>query len=136
MAASLAAELAHEHGLEVEARSRGTHALVGEPAARKAVAACAERAVDLSAHRAAQLSAEDVQWAEVIFVMEDDHARTVGALAPERADDIVRMGPLAGRHQIDDPYGSWFMPPFRRARDELIAALRRWFSDRARPARP
>lgn len=134
MAEGLAPELAHEHGLAIEVRSRGTHACVGDPAEARAVAVCAELGVDLSAHRAAQLTEEDLQWADVVFVMEEPHALAAADLAPERAERIVALGPYAGEAQIDDPYGSWFVGPYRTARDTLMTALRRYLTARARPA--
>jgi protein-tyrosine-phosphatase len=126
MAAGLAPELAHAVGWALDVRSRGTSAVAGLPAEPRAVAACAELGVALNDHRAARLTADDVAWADVIFVMEDAHALAVRALDAAAEERIVRLGPYVGKPEIEDPYGSWFMAPYRRTRDTLTEALRRW----------
>lgn len=136
MAAALATELAYEQGLAPEIRSRGTSAVVGSPATARAIAVCRELGVPLDNHRATQLEPDDLLWADVVFVMEEHHALVAVDLAPDCAERIVRLGPLAGEVGIEDPYGSWTLGPYRTARDRLITAIRRYLTGPARPTRP
>jgi protein-tyrosine-phosphatase len=125
MAAALAEHLALARGLEIEVRSAGTLGLVDHPAHPKVIAVCRELGLDLTAHRSRALTADDVRWADRIFVMEDQHAAAVRDRVPEVGEIVVPLGPLVGRTEIADPIGSWFTGPYRQARDELKAALSR-----------
>jgi protein-tyrosine phosphatase len=91
------------------------------------VAVARELGLDLTAHRSRPLLAEDVRWADRIFVMEDQHALAVRELVPELPEIVVPLGPYAGEPAIADPMGSWFPSRYRRTRDELRRALERWF---------
>ncbi len=126
MAAAVADRVALELDLEVEIRSAGTARIVGEPAHAKIRAVCREIGLDLDAHRSAALDEAAVRWADRIYVMEPAHAAAVRELVPDLPEDaIVQLGPLVGKERIDDPIGSWFTGPYRRAREELSTAVRR-----------
>jgi len=121
---------AHSFGLSVEVQSAGTLQLVDRPAAAKAIAVCAEIAVDLSAHRSQGLTDALIQWADAIYVMEPIHAHAVRELAPASGHDkVVSMGAFVGKAQINDPIGSWTKRPFRIARDEIRVGIKRILDD-------
>jgi len=113
-------------GVEVEVQSAGTLQLVDQPAAAKAIAVCAEVAVDLSAHRSQGLTTELIHWADKIYVMEPLHAHRILELSPEPSHDkVVSMGAFVGKAEINDPIGSWTKRPFRIARDEISVGVKR-----------
>jgi protein-tyrosine-phosphatase len=122
MAAGIALQVALELGLELEVRSAGTIAQPGQPAERRAVAVCREVGIDLTEHRSQPLTAELVEWADLVVVMEDTHALAVRELG---GDKIVHLGPLVGESHVHDPMGSWFTRPFRQTRDQLFRGIRR-----------
>jgi protein-tyrosine-phosphatase len=126
MAAGIAAQLALELGLDVdlEIRSAGTLGIEGAPAHPHAVAVCREIGVDISAHRSRGLTAALVRQADWIYVMEEHHGVAARTLVPELGENVIALGPLAGKPWIDDPIGSWFRGPFRATRDELATGLR------------
>ncbi|MCB9688859.1 MAG: low molecular weight protein arginine phosphatase [Alphaproteobacteria bacterium] len=125
MAAALADRVALELDLEVDIRSAGTAGIVGEPAHPKVVAACREIGIDLTGHTSSALDLEAVTWADRIYVMESAHAVAVRELLPSLPEEaVVQLGSVIGKAAIDDPIGSWFMGPYRRARDELATAVR------------
>jgi protein-tyrosine-phosphatase len=129
MAAAIADHVALEQSREVEIRSAGTRARAGDPAHPQVVAVCREIGLDLSTHRATPLDAELLRWADRVFVMEPDHAVAARALAPELPEGaIVHLGPLAGKASVEDPIGSWFRSSYRATREELLVALRRYFT--------
>ncbi len=68
---------------EVEAASAGLYATAGGPASREAVAIMAERGIDLSGHKTARLTAEQVRWADLILTMDEHQRRRLLEQFPE-----------------------------------------------------
>jgi protein-tyrosine phosphatase len=83
--------------------SAGLAALEGRPADPLAVALLAERGLDLSAHRARQLTPELVAAAELVLVMEAEQQRHLERLAPSARGKIQRLGRFGG-FDVPDPY--------------------------------
>lgn len=132
MAAVLARLHAERRGLSVEVDSAGTLGIVGAPAHPRAVAACRERGLDLTAHRSKALDAALLAQADTVLVMELRHATVARALRPELPEDaIVALGALGGGGDIADPVNAWLMRPFRVARDEIDRCLAIWFERHA-----
>jgi L-threonylcarbamoyladenylate synthase len=74
----------------------------GFPASPEAVAACAAKGIDISAHRNKGLSRELVEESDFIFAMEQVHRQRVVALEP-RAEAKCFL--LAGSKGVPDPIG-------------------------------
>ena len=87
----------------VHVSSAGLAALVGQPADPLAVALLAERGLDLSAHRARQVTPELVSAADLILVMEAAQQRHLELLAPSARGRVHRLGGFGG-FDIADPY--------------------------------
>jgi len=101
----------------VHIHSAGIGALVGEPADPASVQLMQARGIDITAHRARQLSREMVSQAELILVMEDGHMQHIHSLSPAARGKVHCLGkwgdkvnsghgreyPL-GENEIPDPY--------------------------------
>lgn len=88
------------------ARSTGTWALNNTPASENAVAAMAERGIDLSAHRGQTITREMIDQAAVIIVMTRSHRDALVSEFPAARAKIHLMSELADRvYDIADPYG-------------------------------
>jgi protein-tyrosine phosphatase len=74
----------------------------GFPASAGALAACAAKGIDLSAHRNKGLSKELIEESDFIFAMEQIHNDNIIALSNESADKCFL---LAGDKGIADPIG-------------------------------
>jgi len=108
---------------EVETRSAGIQALVGEPAAAFSQLALAEQGIDLRAHRARQLSGQDVAWADVILVMTRAIQRAVIGAFPQAEGKTYLLSEVIGQTlDIEDPYGGW-LEPYRQCAEELSRIL-------------
>lgn len=83
--------------------SAGLGALVGYPADPLSIEVSAEQGVDLSAHRARQLSSWMCQAADLILVMEQRHKVEVQQLHPLVRGKVFRLGEL-GKFDIEDPH--------------------------------
>lgn len=86
--------------------SAGLSALVGKPADPLACAIAAEHGVDISAHRAQQLTSWMCANADLVLVMEDGHRQELESQYPLARGKIHCLGNI-GRDkafQIADPY--------------------------------
>jgi protein-tyrosine phosphatase len=99
---------------ELSVRSAGLAALVGEPADPVASALLAERGLDLSSHRAQQLTAAMVEEVDLVLVMERRHAADVEALTPAARGRVHLVGRFGG-FEVADPY--------RKGREPFAEAL-------------
>lgn len=90
-------------GKRVEARSAGIGALIDHPAEDATSTMLRARGVDLSSHRARQLTRERLRWAELVLVMEKHHRDAVLAMDPTARGKTFLLGHWT-RKEIPDPY--------------------------------
>ena len=109
----LAARL-RRRGVQAVVESAGITALVGRPADPTAQELMLERGIDISAHRARQLTPELIRSFELILVMEEEQKQDVEAILPSARGRVHRIGRWGG-FDIPDPY--------RRDRDDFERAL-------------
>jgi protein-tyrosine phosphatase len=88
--------------------SAGLHAVPGRPADPRGVSVAREGALDMSAHRATQLSAPLVTDADLVLVMDYVNAAEVATRFPEAAGKVVLLGrfdpDFTGDPAIPDPF--------------------------------
>jgi protein-tyrosine phosphatase len=89
------------HGATVQ--SAGTAALTGFPADDPARALMQSRGLDISAHRANQLTHELTRWAELILFMEGHHRDSLLTLDSTARGKAFLLGHWIGQ-EIPDPY--------------------------------
>ena len=100
---------------DIIVESAGLGALVDHPAAEHAVHLMRERGLDISGHRARQITPDMVHSADLVLVMEAGHKRAIDANEPEARGKIYRLGEWQDR-DIEDPY--------RQPREVFEAALK------------
>jgi protein-tyrosine phosphatase len=74
--------------------SAGTAGWVGSPADPSSIAAAAELGIDITAHRARQLRADDVRSAELVLAMASEHREAASRLFAETAGRIFTLKEL------------------------------------------
>lgn len=92
----------------IEVASAGTHALHGNQAETHAMYAMDQIGIDISRHRARQITKEMARGADLILTMEAAHARRVKSLLGWRQNKprmISEFNSRSSNHDIDDPYG-------------------------------
>jgi protein-tyrosine phosphatase len=104
MAAALLSQRLSRLDPAAAVESAGVAALVGEPADPLAVALMKERGIDLSRHRARQLTPELAGAFELILVMDEDQQRAAERIYPVGRGRIHRLGRF-GAFDVPDPYG-------------------------------
>ncbi len=108
MAAGLLRKHIAEEGVDdrFEVFSAGVRAVDGREASREAVLVMAERYIDITDHIAHTITTADMDKADLILVMGQEHARTVRQTWPQYAWKIHLLSEMAGKRQgIKDPYG-------------------------------
>lgn len=118
MAAALYNRMARQAGCVECAESAGLGAQEGEPAAKNTVLAMAELGIDLSAHRARNLTPALLSNASHVLVMTPSHRAALESAFTPRCPVTV-LG-------VSDPFGG-SPDRYRACRDELAAALCRRF---------
>ena len=83
--------------------SAGITALVGYPADEIAQALLLEQGIDISAHRARQLTGAMLRQTDLVLVMETGHKRAIEMIDPSARGKIYRLGEWGG-FDIPDPY--------------------------------
>jgi protein-tyrosine phosphatase len=103
MAEAVLADRLRRRGVAAVVQSAGIAALVGHPADAIAVALMAERGLDISGHRARQLTPELIRSFELILVMEKGQQRAVEAILPSARGRVQCLGHWGG-FDVEDPY--------------------------------
>jgi protein-tyrosine phosphatase len=108
MAEATARRLLDERGRQdVAVSSAGTAAWDGAPASEGAYLIAIEHGLDLSAHRARQLTTDLVATSDLVLGMSPHHVERASALGGEGKAHL--LGEFAGRTrataQVDDPFG-------------------------------
>ena len=129
LAAAIAGQLAAERGLtDVQASSAGTSAWDGMPASDGGLLVGMERGLDLSQHRARQVTPEIVGAADIILTMGPHHLDRVEALGGEGKTflltDYASHG--ASRRAVSDPFGG-DLEVYRATYEELEKEIKRVF---------
>ncbi len=116
--------LAHMlEGMAAEVSSAGTDAPVGRPAADNAVAVLYDVGLDLTGHRARQLTPAMLEAADLVLVMEEYHRQRISEMAPNAAAKTKLLLSYAGREErVDDPIG-FSVECYRLTRDAMKPAL-------------
>ena len=83
--------------------SAGVGALVGYPADDHAIALMTERGLDISGHRARQISSELINENDLILVLESGHKRVIDSNEPAARGKVYRIGEWEDQ-EIPDPY--------------------------------
>jgi protein-tyrosine phosphatase len=111
--------------VDLEVRSRGTHNWnVGKRAHPTMTRIAAERGYDLSQHTAAQLTGEDLAWADDVLVMDDENYQQLVGSYPE----LVRHVRLLDASGIPDPWLVDEDPAYTDSLDRIELAVRAYLA--------
>ena len=129
LAAAAFTREAASRGRAVQVTSAGLSARPGEPADPRAIDSAEERGLPLETHRSRLLSAEQVESADAIFVMDHINLGRILARFPDASARVFLLGGCEadGRlalTEIHDPVAGT-LADVGVAHDEVIAAVRR-----------
>lgn len=95
---------------EVRVRSAGTFATGGSPASGGALRTAQRHGVDLSEHRSSPLTAELLEWADLVVGMTRTHVNIARRLGDEELpvvllSELLPRGHPAHGQEVEDPVG-------------------------------
>lgn len=125
MAEALLAARSRACGVLLRVSSAGISAPVGRPAEPEAVQVMRARGLDISGHRARQLTPQMLADFELVLVMEEGHRHAVERMHPAARGRVRRLGHYGG-FDIPDPYRE----PLA-AFEQALALIERGVSDYA-----
>ncbi|TFZ03103.1 low molecular weight phosphotyrosine protein phosphatase [Ramlibacter henchirensis] len=88
---------------QAQVRSAGLGALVGMPADDGAIRLMQDRGIDITPHRAQQVSRALCLEADMVLVMDADQKQRLEALYPQARGRVFKLGEYTGQ-DIPDPY--------------------------------
>jgi protein-tyrosine phosphatase len=112
--------------------SAGVGALVNHPADENTQTLMLERGIDLSAHRATQLTPELIRQADLLLVMENHHRQAVLSMAPSARGKTFLLGHWTDQ-EIPDPYRRG-EKAHKEALQLIEAAIAPWLNKIGNPA--
>lgn len=116
MAESLFRKLAAESGLDAEAKSAGVAAMDGTPMSKHSATVLQNKGIrDGDKFRSSELTADLVNWADIILTMTSQHKRYVLEAYPEAVEKTFTL-----KEYADDSPG---VEALHREREALIADL-------------
>lgn len=107
MAAGLLQYKLAEKGKDIVVDSAGLGALVGEAAMPEAQEICKRAGIDISAHRAKQLTVEMLFAADLILTMEYGHKQAIERMSPLVRGKVFLLGKWSD-FEIYDPFQQSF----------------------------
>ena len=129
LAEGIARREAIERGLiDFDVSSAGTSAWNGAPASDGALLVALEHGIDLSGHRARQLTKEIIADQDVVLVMGPHHLERAEALGGERKAHLLTHYAAHGSSDraVSDPFGG-DLDVYRATYDELEREIKRVF---------
>ncbi len=96
--------------------SAGTAAAVDHIASRRGITVAEGLGLDLTGHRARQVTAAELRAADLVLVMDDSHVAAVRHLAPEVHPELIAGEEIPDPHWEDDAF-------FQRVADQIEAAV-------------
>jgi len=111
----------------ISVASAGLYAYPGNPPDRKMVEYLSKMGITAKKHEAKQITRQDVDWADLILVMEEGHETVLKEMWPDMGDKVKRLGRFISEDQkaddIVDPFGR---SPYhyRLARSQITLAVK------------
>lgn len=103
MAAAILSKIAHDNDMDLMIDSAGLMAEDGACASDNAISAMIEMRIDISQHRAHQITNDDIIQADVILTMTEGQKMILEQAAPNKTFTLAEFAGSYG--DISDPYG-------------------------------
>lgn len=112
---------------DIAVASAGTSAYPGRPADPKMIEYLAEKGVPVEDHEASVIKKQNVDWADLILVMEREHLMLIGEQWPEAKEKMNLLGMyISEDHIVDDVIDPFGRSPYhyRLAQSQISLAVR------------
>lgn len=92
-------------GSDISADSAGIWANEGSPASENAISVMKERGIDISCHRAKNITADLIFESDIILTMSESHKAQLLSLLPDLKNVFTLSGYAGCGDDVPDPYG-------------------------------
>lgn len=120
MAAAIMNKLAIENDLDIRIESAGLFANEGDPASQQAIEAVKKYDIDLSSHKAKQLTPDLISQSDLIVTMTEAHKLILQDMAADKTRTLCELADMEG--DIPDPFGG-DEKEYEETADKLYIAL-------------
>ena len=123
----LESEVKEHHLDNISVSSAGLFAQTGNNPDSKMVTYLLNKEIAIKNHKSRQVEKEDVDWADLILVMENSHAERIASLWPGAGDKVELLGKYISEGQIvDDIIDPFGMSPYhyRLAQAQITLAVK------------
>lgn len=103
MAAAILSKIAYDNDMDLMIDSAGLMAEEGAPASDNAISAMIEMKIDISQHRAHQITNDDIIQADIILTMTEGQKMILEQAAPNKTYTLAEFAGSYG--DISDPFG-------------------------------
>jgi len=112
----------------ISVSSAGLYAYPGDPSDPKMVDYLSKNGIPVESHESRQVTKDDMDWADLVLVMERDHASAIEGLWPETKGKVELLGKFLSEDQtvvddIVDPFGK-SQYHYRLAQAQISLAVR------------
>ena len=107
--------------------SAGTMAMVGDGADPNSVAVSTANGLDLSAHRAQQLTLPMLQKADLVLTLDGSHSAWINSRYPQFRGKVHKLGKWRKDEDVPDPY-RYPMEAFEQAFEQMNAQVGDWLA--------
>ena len=116
---SFLAEMLLKHEMEtlkldkISVRSAGIHAIPGNAPDLQMVDYLTKKGIPAEEHESKQITEQDVDWADLIFVMEKDHQSIIEGMWPQSKEKVELLGKfVSGGSVTDDIVDPYHRSPY------------------------
>lgn len=102
--AFLGSYLAQHARNKIEVKSTGFHSKIGRPSPDRHIAMAARHGVDLRQHRSSRIERADIEWADVLVIMDRHNWQALWQQGAPAAKIVWAGALLRGHVEIRDPY--------------------------------
>ncbi|MBM4118593.1 low molecular weight protein arginine phosphatase [bacterium] len=128
MAEGLARHHAVRRGIPLSCASAGVGARSDLPASENGVQALRAKGVDIAEHRSQRIDGAQIEWADLIVAMEEEHRLAVREIPESTGKSVVLLSEWAGERPlgpgITDPIGG-SPAEYARTADEIEGYIKR-----------
>jgi protein-tyrosine phosphatase len=115
---------------DIEVRTSGFHRVAGRPSPPRHVTMSRSRNIDLSEHRSSTVTLQDIQWADIVVLMDRHNWGALDDLGADPAK-LVWLGAfgsgdveIADPYELDDAHAQRVLEQMEQSSSELVARIR------------
>ncbi len=112
---------------DIDISSKGIYATEGDKVSEYSVISAGEYGVDISSHKASQLTKEDIISSYYIFTMTKSHKDAIISAFPDMSHKVFSVSEYADSPEISDPYAQ-SLDVYRKCAKDINETMQKIFT--------